>query len=61
MLTFEDAEANPLPLARAEAKAADPDAPTHEGFRKPGDAATLPELIRFLIDRTGYILSLIHI
>jgi DNA helicase-2/ATP-dependent DNA helicase PcrA len=24
-------------------------------FRAPGDAATLPELIRFLIDRTGYI------
>ena len=29
-----------------------------EPFRKPGDAATLPELIRFLIDRTGYIKSL---
>ena len=28
------------------------------GFRKPGDAATLPELIRFIIDRTGYIRSL---
>jgi DNA helicase-2/ATP-dependent DNA helicase PcrA len=27
-------------------------------FRKPGDAATLPELIRFLIDRTGYIKAL---
>ncbi len=27
-------------------------------FRKPGDAATLPELIRFLIDRSGYIRSL---
>jgi DNA helicase II / ATP-dependent DNA helicase PcrA len=27
-------------------------------FRKPGDAATLPELIKFLIDRTGYIHSL---
>jgi len=34
-----------------------PEAP--EGaFRKPGDAATLPELIRFLIDRTGYIKAL---
>jgi DNA helicase-2/ATP-dependent DNA helicase PcrA len=31
-----------------------PDSP----FRAPGDAATLPELIRFLIDRTGYIKSL---
>jgi DNA helicase-2/ATP-dependent DNA helicase PcrA len=29
-----------------------------EGFRKPGDPATLPELIRFLIDRTGYIKAL---
>ncbi len=29
-----------------------------EGFRKPGDAATLPELIRFIIDRTGYIKAL---
>jgi DNA helicase-2/ATP-dependent DNA helicase PcrA len=27
-------------------------------FRKPGDAATLPEIIKFLIDRTGYIRSL---
>ncbi|MBT9331394.1 ATP-dependent helicase [Paracidobacterium acidisoli] len=29
-----------------------------EGFRAPGDPATLPELIKFLIDRTGYIRSL---
>jgi DNA helicase II / ATP-dependent DNA helicase PcrA len=29
-----------------------------EGFRAPGDAATLPELIRFLNDRTGYIKAL---
>jgi DNA helicase II / ATP-dependent DNA helicase PcrA len=42
-------ESHPMP-------ALDPPAP--EGFRKPGDAATLPELIRFLIDRTGYIRSL---
>jgi superfamily I DNA/RNA helicase len=28
------------------------------GFRTPGGAATLPELIKFLIDRTGYIRSL---
>ncbi|HVH86660.1 MAG TPA: UvrD-helicase domain-containing protein [Terriglobales bacterium] len=26
-----------------------------EGFRAPGGAATLPEVIKFLIDRTGYI------
>jgi len=29
-----------------------------EGFRAPGDSATLPELIRFIIDRTGYIKAL---
>lgn len=29
-----------------------------EGFRSTGDAATLPELIRFIIDRTGYIKAL---
>jgi DNA helicase-2/ATP-dependent DNA helicase PcrA len=27
-------------------------------FRTPGDSATLPELIRFIIDRTGYIKAL---
>jgi len=30
----------------------------NSGFRAPGDSATLPELIRFLIDRTGYIKAL---
>jgi DNA helicase-2/ATP-dependent DNA helicase PcrA len=35
------------------------DAQEHDSaFRSPGDAATLPELIRFLIDRTGYIKAL---
>jgi len=29
-----------------------------EAFRKPGDAATLPELIKFLNDRSGYIRTL---
>jgi DNA helicase II / ATP-dependent DNA helicase PcrA len=29
-----------------------------EAFRKPGDPATLPELIRFIIDRSGYIKAL---
>ncbi|HUN99832.1 MAG TPA: 3'-5' exonuclease, partial [Bradyrhizobium sp.] len=29
-----------------------------EAFRRPGDPATLPELIRFIIDRTGYITAL---
>jgi DNA helicase-2/ATP-dependent DNA helicase PcrA len=32
--------------------------PQGSAFRKPGDAATLPELIRFLLDRTGYIKAL---
>jgi DNA helicase-2/ATP-dependent DNA helicase PcrA len=30
----------------------------HEGFRKPGGPATLPELIKFLNDRSGYIRAL---
>ena len=42
--------------ADAAAEGSDQDAVP--GFRKPGDAATLPELIKFLIDRTGYIRSL---
>jgi DNA helicase-2/ATP-dependent DNA helicase PcrA len=29
-----------------------------DGFRRPGDPATLPELIRFIIDRSGYIKAL---
>ena len=29
-----------------------------KAFRRPGDPATLPELIRFIIDRTGYIKAL---
>jgi DNA helicase-2/ATP-dependent DNA helicase PcrA len=37
---------------------ADQDPKARSGFRKPGDSATLPELIRFLIDRTGYIKAL---
>jgi DNA helicase-2/ATP-dependent DNA helicase PcrA len=37
-----------------------PDAVAEEkpAFRAPGDAATLPELIKFLIDRSGYIKAL---
>jgi len=31
---------------------------TRKAFRAPGDSATLPELIRFLVDRTGYIKAL---
>ena len=49
LLTFEEVPLTPLPA---------PEPVANEGFRKPGDAATLPELIRFLIDRTGYIRSL---
>ena len=43
-----------VPAARQEDQAEN-----EEGaFRAPGDAATLPELIRFVIDRTGYIKAL---
>ena len=50
---FEDEP--PVPHAAPTQAAADAGKPA---FRKPGDAATLPELIKFLIDRTGYIRSL---
>ncbi len=54
------AEEPPVPHAAAPASGDAPDAsaPVVEGFRAPGGAATLPELIKFIIDRTGYIRSL---
>jgi DNA helicase-2/ATP-dependent DNA helicase PcrA len=36
----------------------DPNQNQEKPFRKPGDPATLPELIKFIIDRTGYIKAL---
>ena len=49
----------PVPHASAPESAGAPAPPEAiPGFRAPGDAATLPELIRFLIDRTGYIRAL---
>jgi len=51
-------------LARSQVSESRPGAPAEgdagekPAFRAPGDAATLPELIRFLIDRTGYIKAL---
>src|SRR5437762_3714065 len=40
------------------APSAGPDETPVEGFRTPGGAATLPEVIKFLIDRTGYVKAL---
>ncbi len=42
---------------RASGSQCDPEEPV-EGFRAPGDAATTAELLKFLIDRTGYIKQL---
>jgi DNA helicase-2/ATP-dependent DNA helicase PcrA len=39
-------------------QSAEPIQNDEKAFRKPGDPATLPELIRFIIDRTGYIKAL---
>jgi DNA helicase-2/ATP-dependent DNA helicase PcrA len=47
--------ANAAPAEPAPAAEEDPHA---AAFRKPGDPATLPELIKFLIDRSGYIRAL---
>jgi DNA helicase II / ATP-dependent DNA helicase PcrA len=45
--------------SRAESDPGDPpNSVGDSGFRSPGDSATLPELIRFIIDRTGYIKAL---
>ena len=57
------AEEPPVPHAAApdhdaSLRAEGASAPALPGFRAPGGAATLPELIKFLIDRTGYIRSL---
>jgi len=53
-------EEPPVPHAAAQQQRenADAEAEGVPGFRAPGDAATLPELIKFIIDRTGYIRSL---
>ncbi len=51
-----DFESDPEEIAK-EKLAEDKEGRT-EDFRAAGDAATLPELIRFIIDRTGYIKAL---
>ena len=44
---------------RPDTESSTPDTPPEKpAFRKPGDAATLPELIKFLNDRSGYIRAL---
>jgi DNA helicase-2/ATP-dependent DNA helicase PcrA len=49
----------PKKAAEAELEAkTEEDAEEKPAFRAPGDAATLPELIRFIIDRSGYIKAL---
>jgi DNA helicase II / ATP-dependent DNA helicase PcrA len=55
--TFNPFEDEP-PVPHAAPSQAAYSASEKPAFRKPGDAATLPELIKFLIDRTGYIRSL---
>jgi DNA helicase II / ATP-dependent DNA helicase PcrA len=58
------AEAPKRPFLKMAKTKAEPEAVAEEkaeekpAFRAPGDAATLPELIRFIIDRTGYIKAL---
>ncbi len=50
--------ANTTPERAAEILMGAATEPGVEGFRKSGDAATLPELIKFLNDRSGYIRAL---
>ncbi|MGH9600159.1 MAG: ATP-dependent helicase, partial [Terracidiphilus sp.] len=51
-----DFESDPEEIAREKAAEGKPGGGGN--FRAPGDAATLPELIKFIIDRTGYIKAL---
>jgi ATP-dependent DNA helicase UvrD/PcrA len=56
-----DTEFNPEQLPSAALSGDDPEdvvADAVEGFRAPGDGATTAELLKFLIDRTGYIKQL---
>ena len=47
---------DPAPaLTAAEDRSREESGQAIEGFRAPGGAATLPEVIKFLIDRTGYV------
>jgi len=46
------------PLRPGSSSATNPEETARPPFRTPGDPATLPELIRFLIDRSGYIRAL---
>jgi DNA helicase-2/ATP-dependent DNA helicase PcrA len=63
---FDPAEFNPFDATAAKKSSAprgiaakiDAVVEAVEGFRAPGDAATLPELIKFLNDRSGYIRAL---
>jgi DNA helicase-2/ATP-dependent DNA helicase PcrA len=55
-LAFE-ADAEPPP-ADDEVPSTDQQPPTNDAFRSPGGAATIPEVLKFLFDRTGYIRQL---
>ena len=52
------AKAAPVPLQPETEDASLPTSSRIDGFRAPGDPATLPELIKFLNDRSGYIKQL---
>ncbi len=51
-------KADPPPAAKDDNVVGGVSADERPAFRKPGDAATLPELIKFLNDRSGYIRAL---
>ncbi|MDP9267769.1 MAG: UvrD-helicase domain-containing protein [Acidobacteriota bacterium] len=61
--TAENAEGKPeaaeeIKTRDSSLKTSEPEPAPEEGFRTPGGPATLPEIIKFLIDRTGYIKQL---
>ena len=51
-------QVSPLRTGNETSTGDEPKPDENSGFRSPGDSATLPELIRFIIDRSGYIKAL---
>jgi ATP-dependent DNA helicase UvrD/PcrA len=51
-------QVSPLRAGTGSPDSNEPSSEQESPFRKPGDPATLPELIRFIIDRSGYIKAL---
>ncbi|HET9839402.1 MAG TPA: UvrD-helicase domain-containing protein, partial [Candidatus Angelobacter sp.] len=57
-ISFDFGSNEPEPEKTAAGDRSETQADANEGFRAPGGPATIPEILKFLIDRTGYIKQL---